>query len=436
MMTRPGGGGGEGQLKLIDLGLCRSVGHRRAAVAAAAAGPERVQDDGADEPSPALARQLTAHVVTRWYRAPELLFPCFVAAGSAEQYGLAVDLWSVGCILAEWLLEAAAAATAAAEAESAQPDLLGQVAQHEASASGLAAAAGPPVQRARPLFAAAQSALPLSPGAGKAGKRQRLSGGAARGRRPATDLLEVIVAVVGWSGPPTGGDPAPVPDALGTAAAGAKAPTQSGGPDAKAANAVAQQQLPERGAGASAKAAEHISAAVAHLQQIQALKQRQRLAAVARPGGGEQRRRWQPGDGGGGSSTLTEYLARLAPRPSRLAAVIGRGAGENGLALLVALLSLDPAGRPTVASALAHPFLSAGGAVVEPAGLEAGRRVGLHGASGMGGGAGGGGGDDGAALARATSLGELEVAVAADDVDMLVRLLLAEVKLIGTGAES
>ncbi|KAA8528009.1 hypothetical protein F0562_035122 [Nyssa sinensis] len=37
---------------------------------------------------------LTSRVVTLWYRAPELLF-------GATQYGVAIDLWSAGCILAE-----------------------------------------------------------------------------------------------------------------------------------------------------------------------------------------------------------------------------------------------------------------------------------------------------------------------------------------------
>lgn len=37
---------------------------------------------------------LTSRVVTLWYRAPELLL------GSTE-YGVAIDMWSVGCILAE-----------------------------------------------------------------------------------------------------------------------------------------------------------------------------------------------------------------------------------------------------------------------------------------------------------------------------------------------
>lgn len=39
----------------------------------------------------------TNQVVTRWYRCPELLF-------GAKQYGTGVDIWAVGCILAELLL--------------------------------------------------------------------------------------------------------------------------------------------------------------------------------------------------------------------------------------------------------------------------------------------------------------------------------------------
>jgi serine/threonine protein kinase len=37
---------------------------------------------------------LTSRVVTLWYRPPELLL-------GATNYGVAVDLWSAGCILAE-----------------------------------------------------------------------------------------------------------------------------------------------------------------------------------------------------------------------------------------------------------------------------------------------------------------------------------------------
>ena len=37
---------------------------------------------------------MTEYVVTRWYRAPELLLNC-------SQYTAAIDVWSVGCILGE-----------------------------------------------------------------------------------------------------------------------------------------------------------------------------------------------------------------------------------------------------------------------------------------------------------------------------------------------
>lgn len=37
---------------------------------------------------------MTEYVVTRWYRAPELLLNC-------SEYTAAIDVWSVGCILGE-----------------------------------------------------------------------------------------------------------------------------------------------------------------------------------------------------------------------------------------------------------------------------------------------------------------------------------------------
>uniref|UniRef100_A0A673LTT2 Cyclin-dependent kinase 7 n=1 Tax=Sinocyclocheilus rhinocerous TaxID=307959 RepID=A0A673LTT2_9TELE len=60
-----------GVLKLADFGLAKAFGS-----------PNRVY---------------THQVVTRWYRAPELLF-------GARMYGVGVDMWAVGCILAELLL--------------------------------------------------------------------------------------------------------------------------------------------------------------------------------------------------------------------------------------------------------------------------------------------------------------------------------------------
>ncbi|KAJ1982390.1 TFIIH complex serine/threonine-protein kinase subunit kin28 [Dimargaris verticillata] len=61
----------DGQLKLADFGLARDYGEMTAT--------------------------MTSQVVTRWYRAPELLF-------GAKRYGYGIDIWSVGCIFAELML--------------------------------------------------------------------------------------------------------------------------------------------------------------------------------------------------------------------------------------------------------------------------------------------------------------------------------------------
>ena len=45
---------------------------------------------------PGQKQPLTSRVVTLWYRPPELLL-------GATDYGVGVDLWSTGCILAELL---------------------------------------------------------------------------------------------------------------------------------------------------------------------------------------------------------------------------------------------------------------------------------------------------------------------------------------------
>jgi len=44
-------------------------------------------------------RQLTKHVVTRWYRAPEVIL-----FSQRREYLSAIDMWSVGCILSELLM--------------------------------------------------------------------------------------------------------------------------------------------------------------------------------------------------------------------------------------------------------------------------------------------------------------------------------------------
>ncbi|XP_045604122.2 cyclin-dependent kinase 7 isoform X1 [Procambarus clarkii] len=61
----------EGVLKIGDFGLARFFGSPN--------------------------RQYSHQVVTRWYRSPELLF-------GARSYGTGVDMWAVGCILAEMLV--------------------------------------------------------------------------------------------------------------------------------------------------------------------------------------------------------------------------------------------------------------------------------------------------------------------------------------------
>jgi len=60
------------KIKIGDLGLSRSMAH---------------ENDGDDK------EQLTEYVVPRWYRAPEIMV--------GSNYDYAIDMWSIGCILAE-----------------------------------------------------------------------------------------------------------------------------------------------------------------------------------------------------------------------------------------------------------------------------------------------------------------------------------------------
>jgi len=64
-------------LKITDFGLVR---------------PLRV--DAAEDPENSASLSMTRYVVTRWYRAPEVLL-------SSSSYEGAIDVWSVGCIMAE-----------------------------------------------------------------------------------------------------------------------------------------------------------------------------------------------------------------------------------------------------------------------------------------------------------------------------------------------
>ncbi len=56
---------------------------------------ESMSETAEDMSRPHLSSQLTKHVVTRWYRAPELIL--------IQPYGAAVDIWSTGCIFGELL---------------------------------------------------------------------------------------------------------------------------------------------------------------------------------------------------------------------------------------------------------------------------------------------------------------------------------------------
>ena len=89
-------------LKVADFGLARvGLGMERGGGAAPAATPASTSSSSAPAPAaapaaaaPAAAAFMTEYVVTRWYRAPELLL-------GAEGYGPAVDVWAAGCVLGE-----------------------------------------------------------------------------------------------------------------------------------------------------------------------------------------------------------------------------------------------------------------------------------------------------------------------------------------------
>jgi len=79
-------------LKVCDFGLARVVGVESMTPQTEENGGGVEQ--GSSKPKP-LTRSLTRHVVTRWYRAPELIL--------LQEYTSAVDMWSLGCVLGELL---------------------------------------------------------------------------------------------------------------------------------------------------------------------------------------------------------------------------------------------------------------------------------------------------------------------------------------------
>ncbi|POM81395.1 CMGC/MAPK protein Kinase [Phytophthora palmivora] len=93
-------------IKICDFGLARGLsssasttGRKRKRLGDGSTPDEStLQGIGVHPRTPArrIQRQLTEHVVTRWYRAPEIIF-------RDHDYSAAIDVWSVGCIFAELL---------------------------------------------------------------------------------------------------------------------------------------------------------------------------------------------------------------------------------------------------------------------------------------------------------------------------------------------
>ena len=81
-------------LQICDFGLARGISGPRDAVATYR---EPVGTSHDAERASASSQEYTEYVVTRWYRAPEIML-------GFHAYDQAIDMWSIGCILGEMLL--------------------------------------------------------------------------------------------------------------------------------------------------------------------------------------------------------------------------------------------------------------------------------------------------------------------------------------------
>ena len=81
------------EIRICDFGLSREI---NAVLPRSRSESAADEAEGAAGGGPGLQSVLTKHVVTRWYRAPELIL-------LAQQYTAAIDVWSMGCIFAELL---------------------------------------------------------------------------------------------------------------------------------------------------------------------------------------------------------------------------------------------------------------------------------------------------------------------------------------------
>jgi len=76
-------------IKICDFGLARGFSENIA---------QEKKDQKKNRKKKGIQRGLTTHVVTRWYRAPEVIL-----LQQKKEYLQAIDMWSIGCIFAELL---------------------------------------------------------------------------------------------------------------------------------------------------------------------------------------------------------------------------------------------------------------------------------------------------------------------------------------------